>query len=305
MARKLKYFFFQEFVGNPVLFSDGTTRFDIGQRNPQTCWFLAMLANLSEDQEFFRRVLTDDSYYTSPDRYDGIFHCKLWKFGQWRDVYTDDYLPVGIDRNKRLYIWTSHSATDNNEMWVSLMEKAFARFHGSYDEVYGGQPGDAYLALTGGVSERIVFEDHRIEPIKLFHRIRNALRTGALVSCGVWVRHAVLKLYFRNTGRLISMISTMFQVETRHGDRVCLLRVRNPWGRVEWRGDWSDTSRKWDDLIDGARIPDHAEDGEFWISIGDFLRYFFQLTICSITPDVDVDGRRDDLSEYISYEKVL
>lgn len=24
-----------------------------------------------------------------------------------------------------------------------------------------------------------------------------------------------------------------------------LLKVRNPWGKVEWLGDWSDNSDKW------------------------------------------------------------
>ena len=54
---------------------------------------------------------------------DGVFHARFWRFGQWEDVYTDDFLPVIHGTMP----WGARSATDPNEFWVSLLEKAFAR----------------------------------------------------------------------------------------------------------------------------------------------------------------------------------
>ena len=34
-------------------------------------------------------------------------------------------------------------------------------------------------------------------------------------------------------------------LEIREEDGHRLLRLRNPWGNVEWKGDWSDNSSKW------------------------------------------------------------
>jgi len=56
--------------------------------------------------------------------YDGVFHCRFWRLGRWYDVYVDDYLPVCDDTRLP---WGARS-TDPDEMWVPLIEKAFARY---------------------------------------------------------------------------------------------------------------------------------------------------------------------------------
>lgn len=63
----------------------------------------------------------------------------------------------------------------------------FIRFHGNYNSVYGGQSGDAFLALTGGCSEYIDFDDaleadacgSSMEKARAVHtRLKNACRQG-------------------------------------------------------------------------------------------------------------------------------
>ena len=47
---------FQEISSSPVLFSGGSTRFDIGQGGAGTCWFLSTVANISECKELLNQV---------------------------------------------------------------------------------------------------------------------------------------------------------------------------------------------------------------------------------------------------------
>ena len=78
--------------------------------------------------------------------------------------------------------------------------------------------------------------------------------------------------------------------------------MRNPWGtgEGEWKGAWSDGSKEWDkiapDVMESLHVRGRA-DGEFWVEIGDFLKYFSNIQICCFTPDFDEDGTEDNLSE--------
>ncbi|XP_067649182.1 calpain-11-like [Haliotis asinina] len=282
----------QEIVRNPVLFADGTSRFDIKQRSFGTCWFLSMMANLGDKPALCRKVINEDSY---TPRTDGICHCRLWRFGEWEDVYMDDYLPV-FAGSRCLY--GALSGTDTNEMWVSLLEKALARLHGSYNVVSdeGGYPSDAYITLTGGVAEKVSFNYDDPDPTELFRRLRNALRTGALVTCAVPSK-------FDGKEGLVGghaySLTGAYVVTRRDGEKVPLVRIRNPYGSHEWQGKWSDRSREWGELSEGIQILRKKNDGEFWINLEDFLHYFNQTTICSLTPDFDIDGRSDGLNHVL------
>ncbi|XP_041036511.1 calpain-1 catalytic subunit-like, partial [Carcharodon carcharias] len=65
-----------------------------------------------------------------------------------------------------------------------------------------------------------------------------------------------------------------------------LIRIRNPWGQVEWTGAWSDNSSEWNDIDEDEREGMvQMEDGEFWMAFSEFLRQFSRLEICNLTPD--------------------
>nr|KAG5689863.1 hypothetical protein BaRGS_002374 [Batillaria attramentaria] len=160
---------------NPVLYTEGRSRYDVGQGGAGTCWFLATVSAIADKPVLLDKVIPGKAY--SPE--DGTFHARFWQFGKWEDVYIDDYLPVIYgDR-----IWGAHSK-DEEEMWISLLEKAFAKHHGSYNAVDGGKAVDAFSALTGGVSESV---DHKdvTNPDDFYVRINNAIKSGSYVISSV------------------------------------------------------------------------------------------------------------------------
>ena len=69
-----------------------------------------------------------------------------------------------------------------------------------------------------------------------------------------------------------------------------LIRMRNPWGNAkEWTGNWNDQDDVWDKISDEKKTSlgmTEKWDGEFFMSLNDFVRYFDQLEICHLpTPN--------------------
>jgi hypothetical protein len=65
-------------------------------------------------------------------------------------VVVDDWIPCEA-RGKPAFA-TSRKV---NELWVSILEKAYAKLHGSYEALEGGVVQDALVDLTGGAGEEI------------------------------------------------------------------------------------------------------------------------------------------------------
>jgi len=60
-----------------------------------------------------------------------------------------------------------------------------------------------------------------------------------------------------------------------------LLYIRNPWGAMEWNGDWSDNSPLWTEQMQQEieRIV-KSDDGSFWMSFQDLLANFYSINVC-------------------------
>ncbi|XP_043786434.1 calpain-A isoform X1 [Apis laboriosa] len=272
-----------EIADNPQLFVEGFSRFDVQQGELGDCWLLAAVANLTMDANLFFQVVPEDQSFE--ENYAGIFHFRFWQYGRWVDVVIDDRLPTY--RGELVYL---HSA-ESNEFWSALLEKAYAKLHGSYEALKGGTTCEAMEDFTGGVTEMYQMDE---TPPNLFNILLKAYERNSLMGCSIEPDPNILEAetpqgLIRGHAYSITRVKYVeIQTPNQYG-KIPLLRLRNPWGNeAEWNGPWSDQSPEW------RFIPDHEKeelgltfdmDGEFWMSYHDFIKYFTQLEICNLNPD--------------------
>jgi hypothetical protein len=70
-----------------------------------------------------------------------------------------------------------------------------------------------------------------------------------------------------------------------------LIRLRNPWGKYEWKGAWSDGSQEWKDnpLVRMRLRPKDEDDGSFWMPWDEFVGAgFTKIDICDRTTKSDL-----------------
>ncbi|XP_066552999.1 calpain-9 [Amia ocellicauda] len=268
-----------EFQPNPKFVIGGATRTDICQGELGDCWLLAAIASLTLNEKVLMQVVPHDQ--TFDQNYAGIFHFQFWQHNEWLDVIVDDKLPTV--RNRLVFL---HSA-ESNEFWSALLEKAYAKLNGSYEALKGGSTLEAMEDFTGGVGE--IYETKQA-PNNLFQIMGKALQRGSMMGCSIDITSSAESEARTTTGLVKGhaySITGLDEVQVR-GRKVQLIRIRNPWGQVEWNGPWSDNSREWSMISaqDQKRLNQVTmDDGEFWMDFEDFKTNYDKIEICNLTAD--------------------
>nr|XP_045588080.1 calpain-B-like [Procambarus clarkii] len=272
-----------EITDEPQLFIDGASRFDVKQGELGDCWLLAAVANLTLNKRLFYQIVPSDQGFG--DNYAGIFHFRFWQYGRWVDVVIDDRLPTFYGR-----LVFMHSE-EKNEFWSALVEKAYAKLHGSYEALKGGTTCEAMEDFTGGVSE---IYDLTKAPPNLFNIMLKAYQRGSLMGCSLEPDPNEVEARC-DTGLIRGHAYSVTRIKyceintPRVSGKIPLIRIRNPWGNeAEWQGAWSDQSPEWRYIP-----PEEKEeigltfehDGEFWMSFKDFLSNFTMLELTNLNPD--------------------
>nr|XP_036874853.1 calpain-3 isoform X3 [Manis javanica] len=268
-----------EICENPRFIIDGANRTDICQGELGDCWFLAAIACLTLNERLLFRVIPYDQSFT--ENYAGIFHFQFWRYGDWVDVVIDDCLPTY--NNQLVFTKSNH----RNEFWSALLEKAYAKLHGSYEALKGGNTTEAMEDFTGGVTEFFEIKD---APRDMYKIMKKAIERGSLMGCSIdtivpvqYETRMACGLVKGHAYSVTGLEEALFKNE-----KVKLVRLRNPWGQVEWNGSWSDGWKDWSfvDKEEKARLQHQVtEDGEFWMSYDDFIYHFTKLEICNLTAD--------------------
>nr|XP_056701736.1 calpain-12 [Euleptes europaea] len=269
----------KEICRYPKFICEGMSQTDVCQGQLGDCWFLAAAASLTLYPQQLRRVVPQDQSFDSED-YVGIFHFQFWQYGQWVDVVVDDLLPT-VD-GELLFV----SSAEKHEFWMPLLEKAYAKLNGSYEAMNGGYMNEAFVDFTGGIGEAI----HLKTPNPtLFRTIKEALSKRSMMGAHIQVKGLQEREANTPEGLVKGHAYSIMAVHKldMEGKKVKLIRLRNPWGKVEWQGRWSDHSPLWL-YLDPAlqnKLRVSKEDGEFWMQLVDFVRHFDILEICHLSAD--------------------
>ncbi|XP_019388392.1 PREDICTED: calpain-10 isoform X2 [Crocodylus porosus] len=270
----------QEICSAPRLFSDNPQEFQVKQGVLGDCWFLCACAALQKSKYLLSKVIPPGQPSWTDEKYRGCFTCRIWQFGHWMEVTVDDRLPCLGGK-----LCFSQCQTED-VFWLPLLEKVYAKVHGSYEQLWAGQVADALVDLTGGLAERWTLKDpgRKMEKERtgtvlektVFRRLMN-LKEQCVISCSVLSStqgaselgefHAFIVIDMLN----LSKVS---------GKDIILLRIRNPWGRRCWKGPWREGGQGWSQLdpVVASELLSQIQEGEFWVEEEEFFKEFDEIT---------------------------
>ncbi|KAI1711398.1 calpain family cysteine protease domain-containing protein [Ditylenchus destructor] len=253
---------------------------DIEQGALGNCWFLSALAVVAERPDILEKIVItrEFSHY-------GVYEIRLCVDGIWQSVVLDDFFPCHQKSKTMVF-----AVGRNNQLWVSLIEKALAKMYGNYAALRAGRSYEGLSTLTGAPSQYLSLEpdDEDTGPgfgiptlDLVWAQLLSAMEARFLMgcSCGAGKRHVDEEKY-KKMGLMSRHAYSILDV--RQVDNHRLLRLRNPWGTFVWLGDFGHGWTGWNQELRARLGSDSTQPGTFWIPFEQFAQYFDSVDIAQI-----------------------
>uniref|UniRef100_A0A3P8SRE4 Calpain 10 n=1 Tax=Amphiprion percula TaxID=161767 RepID=A0A3P8SRE4_AMPPE len=275
----------QEICQSPAVFPSNINMGHAKQGLLGDCWFLCACTFLLKNKQLLNKVFPPDQPQWGDCRYKGSFQFRFWQQGHWTDVAIDDRLPC---INSALCFSRCHSPT---AFWVALLEKAYAKLHGSYEQLWAGQVSEALVDLTGGLAEHWSLGESGSEEDRQTEQDSDQVRRRRLDLNLLYVvkDDCALSCSTHSTPGGVSeldqyhamTVMEWLDVKKVSGGEVRLLRIRNPWGRCCWGGAWMWSGEGWSSVDPdfAAELQARVAEGEFWLDEAEFMSHFDDVTV--------------------------
>ena len=268
----------QDYMLNASLFKGGAASGDVRVGMIEDAWLLGAAAMVATQPRLLQRLFV--SVY--PEY--GFYQMRFCKGGTWLPVTIDDQLPV--DASNELVFASSPRA---EVLWPAVLEKAYAKLHGSYEALeVAGSLAQGLEDLTGGFAEAVPLTTpegkarSRDELECAWATLQGALRTrhpvGLLLCPETGVRVREKQAMGILPGRAYPLL------ELREVRGKMLLRLRDPWGGGPdgWKGKWCDHSKQWTADMLETLMYEFGDDGTFWMAWDEVAYYFTEAHVCRV-----------------------
>eukprot|EP00826_Nyctotherus_ovalis_P053884 TRINITY_DN7032_c0_g4_i1.p1 TRINITY_DN7032_c0_g4~~TRINITY_DN7032_c0_g4_i1.p1 ORF type:complete len:326 (+),score=98.03 TRINITY_DN7032_c0_g4_i1:42-980(+) len=252
---------------------------DVYKRQVGDCWLLGSFCCLATRVELLNNLIV----YNGMEY--GVVVMQFFKNGEWKPVVVDTRLPYDSKSKKLLYARCER----DDEFWICFLEKAYAKMYKCYQELDGGKMQEGLVDLTGGITEKInvrdVVGDGPIQPAKtveLWKAMKQSFQQGYLMGCSLNDKNA--KVSMSPEGIVVNHAYGVISIREIQGLK--LIRLRNPWGKGEWRGSFSDDDDNWDNYKGLREALGHElkDDGVFWMEFKDWCTNFNKVYLAKIFP---------------------
>jgi hypothetical protein len=255
---------------------------DIQQGSIGDCYFLSVIGSLCNIYTKSGEKLIEDLFLHTSKTKEHVYGAYIFINGVWELVLVDDYFPyVGYGFKQFAF-----ASSQGNELWVSILEKAWAKINGCYAKIgCGGLPHEVFDVLTEAYSEQCSISSSKSNEI--WKKMIESQQKGYVMTAGT--SGDVSNLDIEEVGLSPGHAYTVLGVHEIEGSRgkEKVVRLRNPWGNGEWNGDWSDSSSKWTSAAKLKMSLIKRDDGDFYMGYNDFIKYYVTMGIAKIHPDYE------------------
>ena len=267
---------------NYQVFEEGISPDDIIQGSIGDCYFLSAIGSLCKFSHYI-----DKLFFTKEKTKQHLYGVYIYLNGSWKLVLIDDFLPYTGKRFKKF----AFSASGGKELWVALLEKAWAKINGSYAKIgCGGSPTEVFDILTEALSEQVPIDPYYKDYI--WETMYESEKKGYIMTAGTSsdIYNLNLDGVGLSAGHAYTVLGVM-KIQTANGEEK-VVHLRNPYGNGEFNGDWSDYSKKWTPELKEKYNLVIKDDGDFYMSFDDFLNYYVTLGICKLHPGYKTTSMR-------------
>ncbi|CCW66394.1 unnamed protein product [Phytomonas sp. Hart1] len=280
------------------LFRNGVHPKNIDEGDLGDSWVIGAIAALAEFPDKIRDIFRHPQSLErgKRERSLGIYRATLNKDGWWVNVVMDDYLPVVGGRPA-----FARSKGDPAEIWVSILQKAYAKLYGGYGFLTSGDPLHALQDITGFPCtpfDSVFINGNQFDSANLFDYLAQHCTNNYLIIFTTPTHRTIMnsrvgmqcakiqqaESIYISANLLLGRCYAVYKMAYFPDIQLRMVQFRNVWAKSppEHHIPWDKNDENWTKYPKVAEYFNisHQDDNMFCMEWSDVQKYFIGCGVC-------------------------